>query len=347
MIPAGAAAGSGGPAPVGDSDLIGLAPPPVLERAGDYVYLGRLHRTRRHGEVLAAEVEGGEDRYACHVEVRREADRLVVHPTCACPSRRPFCAHVLAVLTLWARSPDAFVPLEPGALALTARPASDLTALLVRCALGVADPLDVLQEAGRGLDWSAQPPGRCLEAWEAFEAGARAAERWPDATLELAVRIGGPPGAPQTDGGAPAAVRSRHLAWWLVRNAELLPAPALRPWTRRLADRLHAAQVGGDAGALPPALGVWLARLAAALPPEVADERRWFAAFASGIATLAGVFEAELQRQLWSAQVSQRVGPSPSAAARAALCVEALEAFRAEDAARAARAQWPVTPKRT
>lgn len=338
--------GPGGPASVGDSDLIGLAAPAVLERAGDYVHLDRLYRTRRYGDVLAAEVEGSEDRYACRVEVRREAGRLVLRPTCACPSRRPYCAHVLAVLILWGRSPAAFVPLEPGGLALSARPAAALAALLVGCALGGADPLDVVQEAGQGLDWSAQPPGRCLEAWDAFEAGARAAGRWPEAALDLVIRIAGAPGAPQSDRDARAAVTSRHLAWWLVRSAALLPAPALRPWTRKLAARLQTAQAGGDTGALPPALGVWLARLAAALPPEVADERHWLAAFTAGVPTLAGVFEAELQRILWTAEVAQRVGASPATASRSAAAGEALTAFRAEVASRAAGMPLTVTPGR-
>ena len=330
MSPPGAVDGSGAPAPVGDGDLIGLAAPAVLERAGDYVHLERLRRMRRHGQVLAADVEGREDRYACSVEVRREADRLVLRPTCSCPSRRPFCAHVLAVLILWGRMPAAFVPLEPGRLALAVRPAADLAALLVGCALGGADPLDVVQAAGRDVDWGGQPAGRCLEAWDAFEASSREAGHWPEAALNLAVRIAGAPGTPAADRDARAAVASRHLAWWLVRAAAVLPAPALRPWTRHLAARLQLAQTITDAGALPPALAVWLARMAVALPAEVAEERRWFSAFTAGVSTLAGVFEAELQRIFWAAAVAQRVGASPAAVARAEACAQALAVFHAE-----------------
>lgn len=335
---------AGPPPPLGPADLFALAPRAILEMAEDYVLLGRVRRPRRRGRRLAAEVEGSEDVYPCRVDLTAGDGGIRIVPSCACPSQRPFCKHVLALVQLWARAPGDFVAVDALERALAAHSADVVAARLADVAMGGCDPLECLQAAARPVDWAALPPGRCLEDWEAFRVWAADAGLWPEAALALGVRIAGAPGGPPTDRGAPAAVASRQLAWWLTRMVGVLPPAGLLPWLRHLFRRLDAAAAAGGGPALVPELGVWLSRLAAALPAERAAEGAWLARFAAAAPALGPVFEAETARLLWAAEVSLRLAVAPavpdaSAGGHAASdrCRAVLDAFAAERAGSQAR----------
>lgn len=332
-------AGAGAlPPPLGEADLFGLASAGLLELAMDYVLLGRVGRARVRGATLAATVEGSQDTYTVRVVLQvpeRAGDARApgIQPSCDCPSRRPYCKHVLAVLLLWARDPAAFVRLDASEAALRAWPARDLAALLAEAAMDGADLLGVLCAAGRPADWNSLPVGRCLEDWAAFLGWAREAGAWPQAAFTLGARIAGPPGSEPVDQGVHAAVASRQLAWWLTCAAPLLPAPSVLPWVRHLCVRLERAELQGDVAALPPELAVWLARAAVAMPAARDGERRWLGQFAAGVPALRLVFEGELQRLRWGAEVALRLAVAPAApevggAAVAARCRELLAVLR-------------------
>lgn len=324
---------AGPPPSLGPAELFALAPAGLLEIASDYVQLGYVRRPRRRGCVLAAEVEGSADVYHCRAELRPGEGRPAILPTCACPSGRPFCKHVLALLTLWSRAPGEFAAVDDLERALAARPGPEVAACLAAVAMEALDPLERLRDAARPRQWEALPPGECLEHWEAFREWASVAGRWPEAALHLGARIAGPPGSPPAGGGAPAAVASRQLAWWLWRMAEGLPPAALLPWLRHLFHRLDAAATADDAAALPPELGVYLARLATALPPERAAERRWLVRFAAATQVLAPIFEAEVLRLLWTGELGLRLASAPGSAA-VQRCHLVAEQWRQETAAR-------------
>ena len=333
MIPA-PDAGAGQPAPVRESDVFGLTTPGLLEAARDYVRLDRVHRPRRRAERIAAEVDGTDATYACHADVRRGAGVAPdIAPNCECPSHRPYCKHVLALLLLWAENPAAFAPLDAWEAELRARSPVELAELLADSAMG-ADALQLLAGAAAVPAWLAEPPGRCLQEWGRFRSWAEASGVWPAAALQLGARIAGPPGspaaAPQVHVAHPA-VAARQLAWWLTRMMTVLPEPALLPWVEHLFARLDA--LGRQPReAPPPELGVWLARVAAALPPARDPERSWLARFAAHVPTLAPVFEAELQRARWEAELTLRLAvapalPTPGAALAESGHVAALRAF--------------------
>lgn len=303
--------------PLREADLFGLASAGLLELALDYVLLGRVGRARVRGATLAATVEGSQDTYTVRVILQapeRATDGAPgIQPSCDCPSRRPYCKHVLAVLLLWARDPATFVRLDASEAALRAWPARDLAALLAEAAMDGADLLGVLCAAGRPADWHAMPVGRCLEDWATFLAWAREVGAWPQAAFTLGARIAGPPGSEPLDHGVHAAVASRQLAWWLTCAAPLLPAASVLPWVRHLCARLERAELRGDVAALPPELAVWLARAAVALPAARDGERRWLGRFAAGVPALRLVFEGELQRLRWGAEVALRLAVAPAA----------------------------------
>lgn len=331
------------PAPLGETDLFALAPAKMLEAARDYVLLGRVHRPRRCATLLAAEIEGNDETYPVQATVAAVDGSTQIAPNCPCPSQRPYCKHVLALLWQWADAPDSFLPVDAWRAQLATRSADDLAHLLADVAMGTADPLALVEGAATGPNWDSLTPGQCLEEWERFRASARAGERWPEAALELGRRITGSLDRPQTGGGAQAAITTRQLAWFLTLLAQDLPPPALVPWLRHLEARLEAADPQ-QAQALPPELGVWLARLAAALPAERGAERRWLARFAAVHPTLAPVVTAELQRMRWSDEVALCVAVAPATVAgrtepsMADRCEEALAAMRAESESARARA---------
>lgn len=330
--------GPGAPLPpLREADLFGLASAGLLELAMDYVLLGRVGRARVRGATLAATVEGSQDTYTVRV-ILQAPERVAdgppgMQPSCDCPSRRPYCKHVLAVLLLWARDPAAFARLDASEAALRAWPARDLAALLAEAAMDGADLLGVLAAAARPVDWTALPVGRCLEDWAAFLGWAQAVGAWPQAAFTLGARIAGPPGSEPVDQGVHAALASRQLAWWLTCAAPLLPAPSVLPWVRHLCVRLERAELHGDAAALPPELAVWLARAAVALPAAREGERRWLGHFAAGVPALRLVFEGELQRLRWGAEVALRLAVAPAApevggAVAAARCSDLLAVLR-------------------
>ena len=302
---------AGPPLALREPDVFSLASRGLLEAALDYVLLGRVRRPRRRGAVIAAEVEGSESTYCARASLAAGGP-VQITPACDCPSQRPFCKHVLALLLLWTREPQAFLSLDTAEAVLARRPAAVVAALLAEAAMGGGDPLEALALAGHPPDWDGLPPGRCLEDWQAFAAWGELHGRWPEAALTLGARIAGPPGRPPTDGGAQAAVVSRQLAWWLTNMTAVLPPPALLPWLSHLAARLEGAARRADAAALAPELAVHLARLATALPEERAAERRWLAHFAAAAASLGPVFEAETERLLWSAETAIRLAVSPA-----------------------------------
>jgi hypothetical protein len=323
------------PAPLREADLFGLAPAKLLEAARDYVLLGRVHRPRRCGGLLAAEIEGTDDTYPVRATLDAVDGTLQISPVCPCPSQRPYCKHVLALLWQWVDDRGSFLQVDGWRLALQNRPVPELADLLADVAMGIADPL-ALVEGSLTPDWEALTPGQCLERWDQFRASQRDAGRWPEAALALGLRITGPLEQPVSAPSAQAAITARQLAWWLSLVVAELPAPALVPWLRHLEQRLEAADPR-DGAALPPELGVWIGRLAVALPAERAAERRWLARFAAGRETLAPVCEAELQRLRWGDEVAVRVAVAPAtvaardAASVAGRCQDALEAMRAED----------------
>ncbi len=292
------------PAPLGEADVFGLAPSALLEAGRDYALLGRVHQPRSRGALLAAEVEGSSEVHAVRAEVVRAdgSGGPAITPSCSCPAHRPFCRHVLALLFLWVWQPESFLPVGAWEQAMAALPAAESADALARVAMGESDPISALRQ-GAGVAWEGAPPGRCLEAWAAFRLAALARAAWPDAALQLAGRIAGTPGAPVSPD--PLGVQARQLAWWLSLVALDLPAPALLPWLRRLFALLEAHRPGG--GPLPTEVAVWLARLAVALPVERWAEVRWLTRFAAATDAVAGVFEAELQRQIWEAEVTWRV----------------------------------------
>jgi hypothetical protein len=326
------------PAPLGEADVFPLADAGLLEAARDYVLLGRVRRPRRRGAVLIAEVEGTDATYTARAEVRREGGTPRISPACDCPSHRPFCKHVLALLLLWSAEPAAFAPLDDWEATLAACPAPELAALLAEVAMGESDPLELLRTAARP-DWQHLPPGRCLEAWDRFRAWAVDEGRWPQAALDLALRIAGPPDRAPLQQGPEAALAARQLAWWLTLAAPELPTPTLQVWLRHLRTRLEAAEAG-DPGGLPPELAVWLARLTATLSEEQEAERLWLARLAGAVPALGPAFEAELERLRWEAVLAVRLALGPAApaavveggaATRAARCLRALAVLRPGD----------------
>lgn len=301
-----------GPPALSPTDLFALARRGMLELADDYVRLGRVARPRRRGRRLAAEVEGTDDVYTCRADLWAADGRTRVEAWCACPSQRPFCKHVLALLLLWTRSPEEFAALDAWEDALAGRDSRVLAALLADVAMGASDALDGLRRAAEPPDFSTRPPGACLQQWEAFRAAAERAGSWPEAALQLGVRIAGQPGSAPADYGAAAALASRQLAWWLTLMVRPLPAPALLPWLRHLFMRLEAAAGAGDAAALAPELAVWLARLAASLPAARQSEAAWLARFCAAQPRLRPVCEAELQHLFWGAEVGLRLAVAPA-----------------------------------
>lgn len=339
----------GPPPSLGPADLFPLASSAMLEMAEDYVLLGRVRRPRRRGCRLAAEVEGSEDVYPCRVDVAPADEGIRLAPWCACPSQRRFCKHVLALLGLWARAPEQFVAVDQLERALATRAAPLVAARFADVAMGGRDPLECMQAAAQPLHYDALPPGRCLEEWEAFRSAAEESGRWPEAALALGVRIAGAPAGMPADRGAPAAVASRQLAWWLTHMVGTLPPAGLLPWLQHLFRRLEAAAAAGDGPALAPELGVWLARLAAALPAERSAEGGWLARFAAATPALGPVFEAETERQLWAAEVSLRLAVAPAVPSAGgegvpARCRALLEAMAGE---RAAARPLPWQPQMT
>lgn len=326
----GAAVPGDAPPRLHEADLLSLAGRGLLEAARDYVDLGFVLAPRRRGPHLAAEVQGTEDRYACRVELRGPSagGAPEMAPECACPSRRPFCKHVLAVLLLWVRSPEAFEPLDDLEARLRRIPAALLAALC--CDAALADPGlgAALRAAASDPDWAAAPPGRCLQEWERFRASALARGTWPEDALTLGTRIAGAPGSPRLRAAADAALELRQLAWWLTLLGPDLPPVALRPWLRHLVARLEEARGRGPGAALPPEVGVHLAALAGALPEALATDRRDLAAFVAGVPTLAPVFEAQLQLMLWGEELGGRLAVAPRLPAAGARCREALAALR-------------------
>lgn len=319
-----------GPRSLDPAELFGLAPSGLLQAARDYVQLGRVHDPRQRGRTLAAEVDGGDDIYTARVTFAAAEEGATpvvgVVPACTCPSQRPYCKHVLALLWLWAEQPSSFEPIGAWEAVLSGLPAAESAAVLASAAMGQAPALALLRAAACGQDWAAAPPGRCLEAWPAFCATARQRGDWPAAALELGRRIAGTPGS-QPEAGH-LGLATRQLAWWLTLVAPHLPAPALTPWLRHLR-----ALIAG-AAAPPPEVAVWLARLAAILPEPLAADACWLARFAADTPSLASVFEAELQRQMWEREVTWRLtggGPegAPPAAALDRLR-EVARAFRGE-----------------
>jgi hypothetical protein len=321
-----------GPATLREADLFPLAARGLLEAARDYVDLGFILRPRRRSRRLAAEVRGTEDVYACGAEVRRpeEGGPPSITPRCACPSRRPFCKHVLALLQLWVLRPEEFLALERVEERLRRLPSAELAALLCDVAEEGRDLTGALAAATAPSEWDQAPPGACLQEWERFREDSREAGRWPEAALLLGSRIAGPPGSPVPRPGAATAVGLRQLAWWLTLLCADLPEPAIRPWARHLEAQLEAAQlVGGTAAALPPELAPHLARLACALPAGLGGERRWLAAFAAAVPTLAGPFEAQAAALLWDEELAARLAVSPRLPeAAGARCREVLEVFQ-------------------
>lgn len=328
----------GPPPALGPADLFALAPAPLLEAARDYVLLGRVRRPRRRGCRLAAEVEGSEDVYLCRADLTPGDGAVQILPACACPSQRPFCKHVLALLQLWASASQEFVPVDEFEHNLAMLPGPVVASYLADAAMDGLNPLERLRTAARPPEWTAAPPGRCLEEWEAFRTWAATAGLWPEAALALGIRIAGRPDGSPTDHGVTAAIASRQLAWWLTRMIGVLPPAGLLPWLRHLFRRLDAAATSADALALAPELGVWLARVAVALPEERSCERRWLARFAVVTPTLAPVFEAEARRLLWSAEVSLRLAVAPAVpnsaggGAVSGRCRTVLDAFQKEHA---------------
>lgn len=332
---------AGEPAALSESQIFGLTSAGMLELARDYVMLGRVHRPRRRGPAIAAEVDGTDATYTCRAEILGGAGAAPsITPGCDCPSHRPYCKHILALLLLWAGQPAAFAPIDAWEVELHTHAPAELADLLAATAMG-ADALHVLQEAAVIPDWPSEPPGRCLQEWERFRTWAEANGQWPEAALDLGARIAGPPGSPGArvapDGVAPA-LAARQLAWWLTRMLAVLPGPALVPWLEHLFARLNALAAGRPES-VPPELAVWLARLAAALPEARAPERAWLAHFSAHIPTLGPAFEAELQRARWEAELTLRLAVAPALPApdtahtasghRAALA--AFEAARAGD----------------
>lgn len=318
------------PAPLHEADLLPLAGRGLLEAARDYVDLGFVLAPRRRGARLAAEVQGTEDLYACRVEVRASVDGGApeLGPQCACPSRRPFCKHVLALLLLWARRPEGFESLDDLEVRLRRIPAAELAALCGDAALEHRGLGAALETAAADPDWAAAPPGRCLQEWERFRASGLARGTWPEEALTLGSRIAGAPGSPRVRAAADAALELRQLAWWLTLLSPDLPPAAVRPWVRHLAARLEEARGRGPAAALPPEVGVHLASLAGALPDALAAERRDLAGFVAGVPTLAPVFEAQLQVMLWGEELGARLAVAPRLPATGARCREALAALR-------------------
>ncbi len=331
------------PARLREADLFALAPAKMLEAARDYVLLGRVHRPRRCETLLAAEVEGNDETYPVRATVATADGALQIGPTCPCPSQRPYCKHVLALLWQWADAPESFVPVDAWRAQLADHTAGDLAKLLADVAMGTADPLALVEGAAAGPDWEALSPGQCLEDWEHYRASARAGDRWPEAALELGRRITGALDRPHLGGGAQGALTTRQLAWFLTLVAPDLPPPALVPWLRHLEQRLEAADPE-QPQALPPELGVWLARLAAVLPEERGAERRWLARFAAAHPPLAPVVHAELQRLRWGDEVALCVAVAPATVAGrtepslSGRCQEALASMRAERQSAGARA---------
>lgn len=320
-----------------ESHIFGLTTTGMLEMARDYVLLGRVHRCRRRGPRIAADVDGTDATYTCAAEVLPGADGGVhIDPVCDCPSRRPYCKHVLALLFLWADDPSAFAPVDAWEARLRNHPPAALADLLATLAMG-ADPLEVVRAAAATPDWNAEPPGRCLQEWRRFRAWAQECDRWPGAALDLGARIAGPPGSPATSvsaSGAHPALAARQLAWWLTRMIPILPEPALLPWLDHLLARLSAFEHDRLGVSPPPELGVWLARLSAALPASREPERGWLVRFAASFPTLAPVFEAELQHARWEAELTLRLAvaparPVPAAAEDGSGYLAALAAFEA------------------
>lgn len=332
-----------GPARLGEPDLFALAPAKMLEAARDYVLLGRVHRPRRCGALLAGEVEGNDETYPVRATVAAPEGSTQITPTCPCPSQRPYCKHVLALLWQWADAPESFLPVDIWRADLSGRSADELADLLADIAMGTADPLTLVENAAAGPDWDNLTPGQCLEQWERFRASALEAGRWPEAALDLGKRITGGLDRLPVGGGPQAAVATRQLAWFLTRIADDLPPPALVPWLRNLEQRLEAADPL-EPQALPPELGVWVARLAADLPSERGAERRWLARFAATRPALAPVVTAELQRLRWTDEVALRVAVAPATLAgrtqpsKADHCLEALAAMNDERASASAPA---------
>jgi hypothetical protein len=318
-----------GPARLREADLFALAGAGLLEAARDYVLLGRVRRPRRRGARVAAEVEGSDATYVCSADVEALPDaapRLL--PACDCPSQRPYCKHVLALLHLWATDPDAFACLDDAEARLRTRPAGTLAGLLCGAAMGEGDPLDIALAAAAPLDWATLPSGRCLEAWQDFRADAVRAARWPEAAFSLGLRIAGRPGDQPRRRGADAAVDLRQLCWWLTLVGGDLPDAAVRPWLGQLVAHLESARLAGDAASLPPELGVWLARLAEALPDAFAADRLWLARFAAAVPTLRPVFEAQTQLLLWTEEVAARVAVAPAVPEEVAVrCRQTLAAM--------------------
>ncbi len=304
----------GGPARLDEVDLYPLAPPTLLEAGRDYALLGRVRRPRRRGAWLAAEVEGSDEEHLARARLERPEPGAACHvaPACTCPSQRPFCRHVLALLYLWVWRPETFLDVDAWERTLAALPAAHAAAALADAAMGEADALTALRNLAR-QDWEAAPPGRVLELWASFRQGAREQGRWPEAALGLGLRIAGAPGDPLP--ADPLAVRARQLAWWLCLLAPELPPPALGPWLERLFALVAAA--GRSGAGLPVEVAVWLARLAVALPEARRAEAGWIARFAAA-SPVADVFAAELQRLLWESEVSWRLaaGPAPAAVVR-------------------------------
>ena len=337
------AAEPAGPVRLREADLFALAPAKMLEAARDYVLLGRVHRPRRCGSLLAGEVEGNDETYPVRATVAAPDGATQIAPTCPCPSQRPYCKHVLALLWQWADAPDSFLPVDTWKAELGDRTADELADLLAEVAMGTADPLTLVESAAAGPDWDSLSPGQCLEQWERFRSIARERDRWPEAALDLGRRITGSLDRVPTAGGPQAAITTRQLAWFLTLVTDDLPAPALVPWLHNLEQRLEVAD-SQLAQALPPELGVWLARLAVALPGERAPERRWLARFAAVHPTLASVVTAELQRLRWTDEVALCVAVAPatvagrSQASIADRCLEALASMDEERASAGARA---------
>jgi len=316
------------PAELQPADLFPLAAAGLRQAAADYVLLGHVQRARRRGPRIAAEVQGSDAVYACSVDIERDAGGLRLSPRCDCPSQRPYCKHVLAALQLWSTQPEAFTALDAAEAALRQRPAEDLAELLATLAMGEGDALQTLDQAAAVPDWAALSPGRCLQAWERFRSDALASSAWPAAALDLGLRIAGAPGSTPRHRGADAALPLRQLCWWLTLLLPDLPPPALQPWLRHLCTQLEAARLGAEPAALPPELGAWLARLAAALPAPVAADRRWLARFAAEVPTLRAVCAAQLQVLLWSEELAVRLAVSPALPEPVAgRCREALDAM--------------------
>lgn len=331
--PASAAVPAGGaePAAVRESDLFPLVPSGLLERARDYLLLGRVVRPRRRGDLLAADVEGSEATHAVRVRVaRREDGSADFSPRCDCPASRPLCTHVLATLLLWSRAPEAFAPVDAWEEALRRLPADEAAAALAAAAMGEQDPLDALSRAADHPQGDIEPPGRCLERWPAWRAAAVRRGGWPDAAFALATRIAGAPGSPPP--AEPPGLAVRQLAWWCTLAAAELPPPALLPWLQHLFALLEA---DAAAARLPREVGVWLARLALALPEARAAEAHWLARFAAQTPAVRPAFEAEAERLRWEQEVTWRLAdpgaevPSLPALARAR---RVLAAFADADA---------------